>query len=192
MTVDGSVAAEYEVKPQATQIQPPLQPPTQGTENTDCTPWQRGEIGRLFDVLGLSADQQSTVLRKRGVASLRSLTFEQASELMTNLERKAEQLDSQSKQPEQAHEARVTGPASQGQLDELKKDLLPKLAQTNPDLYGKVTAKIRAFGKLADLSFDGARDLIRQIRAKNLDAFFNQILERGIPVAATEGAPDPQ
>jgi hypothetical protein len=189
MTVDGSVAAEYEVK-QAPQVQPQPQP-QQDTVAGECTSWQRGEIGRLFDVLQLSADQQATVLRKRGVASLRSLAFEQASELLTNLGRKAEQLDGKSKQPEQAHEARVTGPASQGQLDELKKDLLPKLAQTNPDLYAQLTAKIRAFGKLADLSFDGARDLIRQIREKNLDAFFGQILERGIPVAGESATPDP-
>jgi hypothetical protein len=189
MTVDGATVAEYEVK-HAPQVQPQ---PQEVAVTSECTPWQRGEIGRLFDVLNLSADQQATVLRKRGVASLRSLTFEQASELLTNLERKAEQLDGQSKQPEEAHGASVAGPASQGQLDELKKDLLPKLAQTNPDLYGKVTAKIRAFGKLADLDFRQARDLIRQIRAKNLDAFFEAILERGIsPAIATDGTPDPQ
>jgi len=140
----------------------------------ECTATQRSQITGLFEQLGLTMDQRSAVLTKRGVSSLRSLTFEQASELLTNLERKAADLwvREQSKQPADAHQAPVAGPCSQGQIDELKKDLLPTLAQSHPELYQKLLAKLKAFGKIADLSFEQARSLIEQVKAKNLEAFF--------------------
>jgi len=152
----------------------------------ECTSVQRSQITGLFEQIGLSLEQRSAVLSKRGVSALRSLTFDQASELLTNLERKAGTLDEKSKQPPDASYAPVAGPCSQGQIDELKKDLLPMLAQSNPELYGKLIAKLKAFGKLADLSFEQARSLIQQVGAKNLEAFFAASLVKGAPSKADD------
>jgi len=156
----------------------------------ECTANQRVQIETYFDQLGLTAEQRDAVLRKRGVGVVRSLTVDQAGELLTALERKAAQvLAGESKQPEDANQMPVGGPASQTQIDELKKTLLPALAQSHPDLYAKLTAKIRAFGKLADLTFEQARSLIQQIQTKNLEAFFAQSLEK--PVVTASAATDP-
>jgi hypothetical protein len=156
----------------------------------ECSADQRSQIAAYFDQLGLTAEQRDAVLRKRGVGALRSLTVDQARELLTALERKAAQIPAGvSRQPEEANQAPVDGPASQVQIDELKKTLLPALAQSHPDLYAKLTAKIRAFGKLADLTFEQARSLVQQVRTKNLEAFFAQSLEK--PVATASAATDP-
>ena len=156
----------------------------------ECSADQRTRIVAYFDQLGLTADQRDAVLRKRGVGALRSLTSNQADELLTALERKAAQIPAgASRQPDEANQAPVDGPASQVQIDELKKTLLPALAQSHPDLYAKLTAKIRAFGKLADLTFEQARSLIQQVKTKNLEAFFAASLEK--PVVTASAATDP-
>jgi len=156
----------------------------------ECTANQRVQIETYFDQLGLTVEQRDAVLRKRGVGVIRSLTVDQADELLAALERKAaEMLAGESKQPEDANQTPVSGPCSQVQIDELKKTLLPALAQSHPDLYAKLTAKIRAFGKLADLTFEQARSLIQQVKAKNLEAFFAASLEK--PVATASAATDP-
>jgi hypothetical protein len=83
----------------------------------------------------------------------------------------------------------ASGPANQMQIDELKKTLLPAFAQSHPELYAKLTAKIRAFGKLADLTFEQARSLIQQLKMKNLEAFLAASLEK--PVVTASAATDP-
>ena len=156
----------------------------------ECSADQRSRIVAYFEQLGLTAEQRDAVLRKRGVGALRSLTSNQADELLTALERKAAQIPAgASRQPEDANQARVDGPASQAQIDELKKTLLPALAQSHPELYAKLTGKIRAFGKLADLTFEQARSLIQQVKTKNLEAFFAASLEK--PVVTASAATDP-
>jgi hypothetical protein len=156
-----------------------------------CTAAQRRRITDLFEQIGLTLEQRSTVLTKRGVIALRSLTFEQADKLLYNLELKAlEVLAGQSRQPADVHEARVAGPASQGQVDEIKRELLPTLVQSNPDLYAKLIAKMKAAGlKFSDLSFEDARRLIEQIKLRNLEAFFAASLTKHIEPAATPADP---
>jgi len=146
----------------------------------ECTSAQRRQITDLFEQLGLTLEQRSMVLTKRGVSSLRSLTFGQASELLTNLERRAAEQE-QSRQPAEVYQAPVAGPCSQGQIDELKRDLLPALSQSDQELYQKLHAKLKAFGKIRDLSFEQARALIEQVKAKNLEAFFAASLVKGSP-----------
>jgi len=170
--------------------------PSQAASNStavgsqECTANQQVQIETYFDSLRLTVEQRDAVLRKRGVGVIRSLTVNQADELLTALERKAaEMLAGESKQPEDANQTPVSGPCSQAQIDELKKALLPALAQSHPDLYAKLTAKIRSFGKLADLTFEQARSLIQQVKAKNLEAFFAASLEK--PVATASAATDP-
>jgi len=170
--------------------------PSQAASNStavgsqECTANQQVQIETYFDSLRLTVEQRDAVLRKRGVGVIRSLTVNQADELLTALERKAaEMLAGESKQPEDANQTPVSGPCSQAQIDEFKKALLPALAQSHPDLYAKLTAKIRSFGKLADLTFEQARSLIQQVKAKNLEAFFAASLEK--PVATASAATDP-
>jgi hypothetical protein len=133
---------------------------------------QRAKISSLFDVVGLTADQRAAVLQKRAVNSIRSLTIDQADELIGKLEAMAaKQLACQSKQAPEATTERVDGPASEEQIKQAK-ELLKMLAQSHPDLYQKVTAKVRAFGKLADMTFGQLRSLLEQLKTKQLESFF--------------------
>jgi hypothetical protein len=193
MVVDGETVTSYVVEsqqPPAATVKPAVKQPDDPAPG-ECTAAQRRRITDLFEQLGLSLEQRSAVLTKRGVSALRSLTEGKAAELLTNLERKAvEVLAGSSKQPPEANAARVDGPASQGQVDELKKDLLPMLAQGNQELYQRLVAKMKAAGlKFADLSFEDARSLIEQIKMKNLEAFFAASLVKHTEPAATPADP---
>jgi hypothetical protein len=161
------------------------------SDENECTAEQRKQIAAYFDALNLTAEQRYAVLRKRGVGAMRSLTPEQAAELLANLVKKiSETMAGQSQEPKGVHEAPVAGPANQGQVDEIKRDLLPTLAQSDPGLYQKLVAKMKAAGlKFSDLSFADARSLIQQLRLKNLEAFFAASLTKYIEPAATPADP---
>ena len=165
-------AARKEPPPAAAVVEPEQEPKPKG-----ITGQQRENIDDLFGRLGVTPAGREKILAKRKVNSLRSLTFDQAAELLTALLAKAAQsqadtLAGESRQPSEASYVPVAGPCSQGQIDELKKNLLPMLAQSNQELYQKLVAKLKTFGKIADLSFEQARSLIEQIKFKNLEAFF--------------------
>ena len=159
------------------------------TEDGFATVGQRNRIACLFDTIGLTVDQRDAVLQKRAVNSVRSLTIAQADELIGKLEAMAEkQLAGHSRQPEDANAARVDGPASAEQITAAK-DLLKMLAQSHPELYQKVTAKVRAFGKLADMTFGQMRTLLEQLKTKQLEAFFAASLVKPTDAASTPADP---
>lgn len=148
---------------------------TTAPTTTECTAAQRGAVQVLFDELGLTTEQRATVLQKRGVNSIRSLSPEQAAILIENLQKKANQVGSKPKPAEMSQP--VTGPASAEQVAEIKGTLLPELAQVDKPLYDRLVAKMKADGrKFANMNFEQARSLIEQIKLRNLDGFFAQSL----------------
>lgn len=155
--------------------------PAASATTDECTAGQRAAIIALTGELGMTPEQIELALQRRQVNSIRSLTEGQATELIWALREKANQVGSaESRQDPEAVTTFVSGPASPQQVAEIKGTLLPALAQTNADLYSRLTAKMRAEGrKFADLSFEQARSLIEQIKLRNLEAFFGESLSLG-------------
>jgi hypothetical protein len=189
------VQTEYVV---AATVQPAAVKPASPVAD-EATADQRLRITTLFGQLGLTSDQRDAVLRKRGVSSVRSLSQEQAAELLKNLEAKyntikhdaaeaeAKAVLGESRQPDEAHQMLRSGPASAGQVEEAKR-LLTELEQLEPGITGRLKAKLveSGFQRLADLCFDDAEQLVIGLKRRNVEAFFGAVLRK--PVAVKEGA----
>lgn len=167
------VAAEETARTEPTGTEPARTEPSESAPAL-VTKIARKRIESLYEELGISPEVQEAALKKRGVNSLRSLTAEQAGEILGKLEAAKQKRDL----PAEVRQVEVAAPATAEQICEIKQDLLPALAQSNPDLYAKVVAKVKAFGKLADLTFEQARSLVEQLKLRKLDAFFAESLAK--------------
>lgn len=176
---DGAVEVQFEVKP-VTAPAPaaaPQQPgPVTAESNADqendgfATGAQRSEIKALFDGLGITHEQQETILRKRGVSNLRSLTLADAQDLLEKLREKAAASGS--------YEQSVDDPCDAATAERIKQQL-GELAQSwDPEIAAKVKARLVACGlqKISDLSIAEARTLEQALALKQMESFFDLAL----------------
>lgn len=147
-----------------------------------CSATQSATIRVLFESLKIDADTQTAILAKRKVNSVRSLTSDQAIDLIAKLEAQcvaavdAMPKSGQALQP--AESMSLIDPATAEQVAAIK-SLLTEIEQREPGTVAKVSAKLKesGLGKLADLNFAEARNLEQALRVKNLATFFESSLK---------------
>lgn len=167
----------------------------QPTASTDgfATAQQTDRIRELFTTLAVPTESQEKILAKRGVNALRSLTSDQAAELITALEAKlpppppAATEPEQSKQPPTVTVQQVDSPCTQTQIDGIKQ-MVKEIAENDGDFAKKYLARLADFGKqkTADLSIREADVVLRQLAMDNQEAFFNKSLTTLVEEAQIE------
>lgn len=165
--IDSEVSEVSEVSEETETVQTSVVEYATGEQVTDIT--------ALYVTLQVPYEAQQAALAKRGVNSLRSLTADQAAEMLATLQAKAEQLDAdnQSNADPDAIAASNSDPATQPQIDQAKQ-LMRELAQIgDADIAQRVKAKLESQGmaKLADLSMAEIDGLCRALQLKNLEAW---------------------
>lgn len=175
------VEAEFEVIKDAPGNETSSTAATSTPEDTGyCTFSQAERIRELFVALQIDADTQVQILAKRKVNSARSLTTEQATELIGKLESQLAAASQSSVEPVAGPTAptmRVTDPATAEQVAAIK-TLITEIEQREPGTVSKVAAKLKECGlaKLADLNYQEAKNLEDALRVKNLATFFEASL----------------
>ena len=142
-----------------------------------CSASQSAQIRKLFADLKIDADAQSQILAKRRVQAVRSLTSEQAVELIAKLESQIAASQPESQPVDAGQSMELSGPATADQVAAIK-SLLTEIEQREPGTVAKVSAKLKDSGlaKLADLNFTEARNLEQALKVKNLVTFFEASL----------------
>lgn len=146
------------------------------------------QVQRVLDLyvkLQVPVEAQEAALKKRSCNSLRSLTAQQADEMIGKLESLAAKIAAdrvvadQSKANPAAVKATDNSPAGQTQIDEAK-NLMRQVSQNGqPDIADRVKAKLMQSGlsKLADLSMAEIDRLNKALSIRNLEAFFTTSLQ---------------
>lgn len=189
-------AAKVAVAPQPAQSQPVEEAvthasaPESTTESThlvDITPKQRELIESLFTQLGITAEQQAEIHRKKGYETLRSYSYQQAGEMIDKLEVKLRALQATATAPASTVDLSggrdLTGvsklntaePASASiELVNEIKQALDEWEQVQPGVVADFIANLSAAGyqRIAELSHAQAVELRETIQVKNIENFF--------------------
>jgi hypothetical protein len=174
-TVEVTAAAPPVVKTEpaaaspATVVEPAARPITRE---------QKDAIRKLVNELG-AQDSLEAALKKRGVSSINSLTYNQAGEIVAKLtaakqkQELAVEVAGQTKLPDPTTEAALAGPCTQAQIA-IAKQLIEEINQLQPGIVSKIKAKLKDAGlaKISDLSMRDCDSLLAQLGKRNLDAFF--------------------
>ena len=178
---------------QAAQATKPTEPSPTGGEVVDAefqlvggkpdepeyaTHEQASQILNLFGVLGVDADAQREILRKKKVSSLRSLTRQQAGEMLTKLQAKATEAAKASESETESFSGGDGDPCTVEQVSAIK-TLIAEIEQLQPGTTQKIKDRLTSVGlqKVVDLTFGEARTLEQSLRLKNMDAFFSASLK---------------
>lgn len=144
----------------------------------DSTAEQRAMLKELFEKLNITPEQQSTILAKRGLQVIRSLSFVQASEIIDALKAKLPSLadDDKGQSLEDRHAAANNEPCSDQQVSDIKA-AVSEWEQHQPGVTATFVAKLNGAGfpKIASLTFDQARSLLADIEMRNIENFFGSI-----------------
>lgn len=161
----------------------------------EITQGQRELIEKLFAACQITPAQQLEVHQKRGLQTLRSYSYEQAGELIGKLETKLAGMQAQ--QSQQANVSPLVdttggqslsgqtslnitqpGTASAEQVKSIK-DAVEEWAQSQPGIADDFIARLTAsgVGKLANLSFAQASDLLAAVQVRNIANFFERSLQ---------------
>lgn len=143
-----------------------------------ATSTQVEQIRNYFNLLGVDADAQQEILRKKKVNSLRSLTCGQAAEMVTKLIAKANEV-AETKQTDagldvsNATSMEVDGPCTSDQVTAIK-TLIAEIEQLQPGTTQKVKDRLLSVGlqKIVDLTYREAEILENSLKIKNMEAFF--------------------
>lgn len=184
-----SIDASFTVTPEPTKPATP----TPTSEPGFATHTQVELIRNLFTQLGIGPDQQAEILRNKSVNSLRSLTSQQAEEMIGKLKKtlgeiatkeeaetdaaNAAEAEAVATDVAQGQSMELDGPCSADQVATIKA-LATEIEQLQPGIAAKIREKILSAGlqKLADLTCREADVLIQALRIKNLEAFFTAVL----------------
>lgn len=174
-----STAAKATAKPQEPEAEDAEFTPAATTDVQPgmSTPEQRTAIRTHFDTLGATEEQIAKALEKRGVKSLRNLTFDQAKEMCEALAKKAEAaLEKMTKDPgdpQNTQSGRVDGPVGQVLVSEIK-----QLIGDDMELMKQLKQHLVANGcqKVADLSHEDALALKQALQTSTIAAFFERSL----------------
>lgn len=152
-----------------------------------CSAADSEAIKNLFITLGMTHEQQTKALAKRGAQAVRNLTAAQAAELLAALEAKAvaaaKVAETSPVTTNISAAVADTEPCTPDQVATIK-GLLSSLG--DPELVARIKAKLNAVNlTLAQLCWRDANKLEQALRAKEMEAFFAANLE----AAAVENAP---
>jgi hypothetical protein len=191
--IDASFTVVPETKPATSETkQPAAEPkPVFSGDPGFATHSQVEQIHNLYSLLGIDADTQTEILRKKGVGSLRGLTTQVAAEMLIKLQANAATVARQAEaeidaapvvDPAQGQSMEIDGPCTANQVATIK-TIATEIEQLQPGITAKVRVKILEAGlqKLADLSCREADMLIQALRLKNLEAFFAAKIEGFAP-----------
>lgn len=157
------------------------------------TPKYHERLDELFAaVFGDKAiEARAAALKKRGVASFRSLSADDATALITTLESKLAALEA-SKLPENVTSCPVSSPCTQADIDRIK-TAVGEIAEKDPEFPAKYKARLVAQGKqrTADLSIKEASAVFRALSIKNLSDFFGHSLPKLVEMSAADVEPPP-
>lgn len=157
---------------------PPATTLVDSASDGDSTAEQRARIQDLYSILQVSPEKQLTILAKRGLTVLRSLTSEQATAIITALEGKLTgatetATESQGQTHTGVHSALTNGPCTDQQIVEIKQALVEWEQSQEGVTAGFIQAMNAAgFAKMKDLTFAQARTELANIEAKNIANFF--------------------
>jgi hypothetical protein len=180
------------VQPAAVQL-----PPTTviTAEPGYCTPSQKQSIETLFAQLGISTDDQRGILERRGVGAIRSLTEQQATELIAILQSKLAPPEPEPQlaatpEPEQPGKdafaggtthagvtsARLDGPCTPEQIKAVEAAVL-ELEQMVPGSAEAFLVNLADREMMvADLTLVQCDQLLAAIQNKEAQAFFDRVL----------------
>lgn len=176
---------------EVTETKPAISPAT--SPDGYATSEQTSRIRSLFTILAVPTEAQEKILAKRGVNALRSLTSDQAAELITALEAKLPPPPPAATEPEQSNQPptvtvqQVDSPCTQSQIDGIKQ-MVKEIAENDGDFAKKYLARLADFGKqkTADLSIREADVVLRQLAMDNQEAFFTKSLTTLVEEAQIE------
>lgn len=147
------------------------------------------EINSIFAAMQIDETKRQGILAKRNVSSVRSLTEVQAAGLLTNLRQLAasnaakELLAKKEAQAEAAANdtetsMSIAGPATEEQVTAIKAAISAAMQAGAKGLADEIKAHLQSngLGKLADMCWADARDMIEALKSKNMAAFFQQAL----------------
>jgi hypothetical protein len=153
----------------------------------DSTQAQRDRINDLYRALNIGPEAQASILAKRGLSVLRSLSSKEAAVIITNLEAKlpakaaqpwtppsSSTLDDSPGIPADTNAINVNGPCTDEQVQSIKSGLA-EWEQVQPGVTERFIAGLTAagFSKIAQLTFDQARRELQVIQVKEMERFFD-------------------
>jgi len=167
----------------ATEVKQDGKPET-SPEPEYCTGDQSTRITQLLSQINPTEAEIDGMKKRRNVSTWRQLTVAQADELIGKLQQLIAQREastaasaaSTASAPQTS--AKNTDPATETQVAEARK-LIGEIEQSSPKFTERIAAKIKesGLGKLVDLNQSEIEALIRDLRVKNLEAFFAASLE---------------
>lgn len=152
----------------------------------DSIPEQRARIQELYSLLNIGPEAQASILAKRGLSVLRSLSFEQAEVIIQGLEKKlpaapASPPSTLADQPPGKSATNTTsvntsGPCTDDQVTAIK-TALEEWEQTQPGVSEAFVNALNAagFAKIKDMTFDQARRELQAIQMKQVENFFGGV-----------------
>lgn len=159
--VDAEIVATETVEEDATPIAAATEP-----VNGGCSSAQSSRIKELWGLLGATPSQRETMLNSRKAATVRSLTANQAAELIGKLEDRLPPTE-QTEQPQAA----ATG--SMVEIVQRIKQQLSEIEQVHPGTIAKVKAKLAEskIPKLENLKREDALGLMGALRGSQLEGY---------------------
>lgn len=156
-----------------------------------ATTVQVEEINSIFSAMQIADEKRQEILSKRQVNSVRSLTEVQAAGLLTNLRQLAKSVTAKellAKKESQAEAAAndtessmsIHGPATEEQVAAIKKEISAAMQAGAKGLADEIRVHIQAngLGKLADMCWADARDMLEAVKSRSMAAFFQQDLAK--------------
>lgn len=161
--VPGTPQASGDVSNQASQA-------SQSSEKSDdgfATAAQSSRIRELFAALSIPLEAQQKALAKRNVTALRSLTFDQAAELLANLEAKYESLASH----------KVESACTGSQMEAIQR-IVGEFEENDPKFVETFETRLAALGKrhLGELSIREADAVLASLVMEEMSSFFERSL----------------
>lgn len=155
-------------------------PAPAASEDGYATAAQVKRIVDLYIELSVPVEAQDKALKSRGVSALRSLTFDQAADLLGKLEAKAKATNT-SKLPDHVTSYPDSAPADQSQIDAIVA-MVKEIGESDPDFPAKYKAWLQSQGKqrTADLSVRQASAMLVKLGVRNLESFFGRSLEQHV------------
>jgi hypothetical protein len=181
------VDAEYEVKrDDAGVVKPTVEPSASAPGG--CSAEQSNRIKELWGLLGATPEQRERSLKKRNVEAVRSLTKDQASELIMGLTAKYEEISQQAAVDAVTSLPDPGKPCLPEQAAAIRRRMT-ELEQVHKGMCAQLKSKIDSAGlkTLNDLTSGEAQELLDAIAGGATEAFFGQSLWPAKRTPATPG-----
>lgn len=150
-----------------------------------CTAGQSATVKELFGQLNVSPEKRTEILAKRGAATVRNLTYDQADELIKALDKKLDaRLKSQAAATTAEPAAGGKTAASDAELAGQVRELLKQVNQVHPGTVAAFKAKLATSGiaKIDELRREDLLSLLSALKAPDkLEAYFGVAIWEASP-----------